>query len=111
VVFHEEDIFVYTLGIGRRINDQLSASAAVIYEPATGSDFDASSGEGGVGNLAPTDGQLGIQLAATYALNESIELTGGLRYTRLGEATTRGLGAVFEDNDAVSLGLRVGYRF
>ena len=111
VVGYDEDIVTYTLGIGRRVTDQLTASAAVVYEPATGSDFDPTVPGSGVSNLAPTNGQLGVQLAATYALNDNIELTGGLRYTRLGDATTRGIGAEFEDNDAVSLGLRVGFRF
>jgi long-subunit fatty acid transport protein len=111
VVSHEEDIVTYTLGIGRRFTDQLTASAAVIYEPATASDFDPTVPGSGASNLAPSSGQLGIQLAATYAINENIELTGGLRYTRLGDVTTRGIGAEFTDNDAVSLGLRVGFRF
>ena len=44
-------------------------------------------------------------------LTDNLEVSGAVRYTRLGDATTRSIGAVFEDNDAVTLGLRVGYRF
>jgi outer membrane scaffolding protein for murein synthesis (MipA/OmpV family) len=65
----------------------------------------------GASNLSPSSGQVGLLLAATYALNDNIELTGGLRYTRLGDVTTRNIGAEFKDNDALSLGLRVGFRF
>ena len=111
VVSYEEDVVTYTLGVGRRFTDQLTGTAAVIYEPATGSDFDRTTGTGGVSNLSPTSGQLGVQLAATYALNENIELTGAVRYTRLGDVTTRSIGASFEDNDALTAGLRVGFRF
>ncbi|MBP1804335.1 OmpP1/FadL family transporter [Rubellimicrobium aerolatum] len=111
VVSYEEDIVTYTLGIGRRISDRLSGSASVIYEPETGSDFDPAVAGSGVSNLAPTTGQLGLQLAASYAVTERIEVGGGIRYTRLGDTTTRGIGAEFEDNDALSLGLRVGVRF
>ena len=41
----------------------------------------------------------------------NIELTGAVRYTRLGDVTTRSIGASFEDNDALTAGLRVGFRF
>ena len=62
-------------------------------------------------NLEQTNGHLDEQLAAIYALNENIELTGAVRYTRLGDVTTRSIGAEFEDNDALTAGLRVGFRF
>ncbi|TNC71981.1 outer membrane protein transport protein [Rubellimicrobium roseum] len=111
VVSYEGDYVTYTLGVGRRFSDRLSASAAVIYEPGVFSDFDPTDPRIGASNLAPTDGQLGIQLAASYAVTDNLELGGGIRYTRLGDASTRRIGAEFEDNDALSLGLRAAYRF
>lgn len=111
VVDYEEDIYTYTLGVGRQFTDRVLASAAAFYETQTASDFDPAVPGSGVSNLSPTDGQLGVQLAGTYLVGNGLELTGAVRYTRLGDATTRSFGAEFEDNDAVSLGLRVGYRF
>jgi long-subunit fatty acid transport protein len=111
VVDYEEDVYTYTLGLGRQVTDQLSAAASVIYEAQTSSDFDPAVEDSGVSNLAPTDGQLGLQLAGTYLVGHGLELSGGVRYTRLGDATTRSFGAEFESNNAVSVGLRVGYRF
>jgi long-subunit fatty acid transport protein len=111
VVDYEEDVTTYTLGLGRQLTDRISAAASVIYEAQTSTDFDPAVEDSGVSNLAPTDGQLGLQLAGTYLVGRGLELSGGVRYTRLGNATTRTLGAEFEDNNAVSVGLRVGYRF
>lgn len=111
VVSYDDDYVTYTLGVGRQFTDQLAASAAVIYEPAIGSDFDPATGEGGISNLGPTDGQLGVQLAASYAVTDNVEVGVGLRYTSLGGGTSRFFGADFEENHALSAGLRIGYRF
>lgn len=111
VVAYDDDYVTYTLGVGRQFVDRLAASAAVIYEPSVGSDFDPAVLGSGISNLAPTDGQLGLQLAANYAVTDNVELGAGLRYTRLGGGTTRFFGADFDDNHAISAGLRIGYRF
>jgi long-chain fatty acid transport protein len=111
VVSYDDDYVTFTLGLGRQFTDKLAASAAVIYEPAIGSDFDPATGQGGLSNLGPTDGQLGVQLAANYAVTDNVEVGLGLRYTRLGGGTSRFFGAEFDDNDAISAGLRIGYRF
>jgi long-subunit fatty acid transport protein len=111
VVEYEEDVFTYTLGVGRKFTDRISAAASVIYESQSSDDFDPLDPDSGVSNLSPTDGQIGFEVGGTYVVGNGLELTGGVRYTRLGDATTRTFGAEFEDNSAVSLGLRVGYRF
>jgi long-chain fatty acid transport protein len=111
VVSYEDDYVTYTLGLGRQLSDRIAASATVIYEPGIASDFDPLTGEGGASNLSPPDGQLGLQLAASYAVTDNVEVGAGLRYTRLGDSTTRFFGAEFEDNHAISAGLRVGVRF
>ena len=46
-----------------------------------------------------------------HHLGNGVELGAAVRYARLGDATTRTIAAEFEDNDALSLILRVGYRF
>lgn len=111
VVSYDDDYVTYTLGVGRQFTDQLAASAALIYEPSIGSDFDPATAEGGLSNLGPTDGQLGVQLAANYAVTENVEVGVGVRYVSLGGGTSRFFGADFDDSDAVSAGLRIGYRF
>ena len=54
--------------------------------------------------------KLGVAVGGTYVVGNGLELSGGIRYALLGDATTQ-LGAEFEDNDSTSIGLRAGYRF
>ncbi len=110
VVDFEGAVYAYTLGVGRQLTHRISAAALVIYEAQTASNFDPAAEDSGASNLSPNDGQLGLELAGTYLVGHSVELSGGVRYTRLADATTRTLGAAFEGNNAVSVGLRVGYR-
>ena len=102
VVDYDGDYVTYVLGLGRRFTDQFSALASVAYEDGIG---------GPVSNLSPTDGQVALIVGGSYALGNRIELGAAVRYARLGDATTQTIGAEFEDNDATSLVLRVGYRF
>lgn len=101
-----EDTITYNLGIGRRFNDTWSGAILLSHEPSTD---DSVGPVGDVGNLGPTDGFSSIGVAATYTTG-NIEVTGGVRYIWIGDATTR-IGAVFEDNDAIAAGVRIGYRF
>ncbi len=103
-----ENSTAYTVGVGRRLTDRLSGSLSVTYEPEGEDDL--------VSPLSPTNGQRSVQVGAQYALNDSLTLSGGLRYTWLGDAlpetgTPDTARATFEDNNAVSVGLQVGYRF
>ncbi|MFV0292339.1 MAG: OmpP1/FadL family transporter [Paracoccus sp. (in: a-proteobacteria)] len=101
-----EDSTTYTLGVGYRFNEQWSGSAAITYEPE---------GDDLVSPLAPVNGQLGLTLAGVYT-QDNWKITGGINYTKLGDSkpetgdpdTVR---ADMTDNSAVSLGLRIGYRF
>lgn len=101
VVGYDEDVYTYTLGVGRQLTDRFSGAVSVTYESEEG-DL--------ANNLAPTDGSLGFSVGGTYVIDQ-IEVTGGVRYVRLGDATTNTILAEFEDNDAVALGLSVAYRF
>lgn len=103
IVGYPEDYWTYTLGVGRQLTDRLTGTAAVFYEPA------AVNGEG-VDDLSPYDGQAGVILAATYRATDAVEVTGSVRYTRLGRASTP-IGAEFEDGDLLALGARLAYRF
>lgn len=104
LVSFDDDTITYTLGIGRRINEKLSVSGRVSYEGPTG---------GFASNLGPTDGALGVTLAAQYNVGAA-EISAGLSYVDIGDATTSLAGQAagqFSGNYAIGAGLRVGYRF
>lgn len=97
----------YNLGLAHQLNENWAASIILGYEKEDGDDL--------VSPLAPTNGfkSIGVGLQYTY---ENIKVSGGVRYTDLGDAFaetgTPDVGrASFEDNDAISFGLRVGFSF
>ncbi len=98
----------YSLGVGRRFSDKLSASIAIGYEAGGSDDL--------VSPLAPSNGNRSLSVGAQYALNDQVTLSGGVRYTKLGDArpetgTPDTARATFTNNDALSVGIRVGYSF
>lgn len=102
-----EDSTIYTLGVARKFTDQWSGTAAVVYEPEESDDL--------VSPLSPTNGRLGLTVAGIYTVNHW-KFTGGINYTKLGDAqpetgTPDTARAKITDSDAISLGLKVGYRF
>lgn len=99
---YDDDTWSYTLGVGRRFTENWAGSLALNYEKGGSSQ--------GVSNLGPTNGQYAVTLGARYEDGPYI-LAAGVNYTWLGEATTRGVGGRFEDNDAVGIGVKLGYRF
>lgn len=104
LVSYESDRTTYTLGLGRRFTESFAGAVSVSFEPQ---DDKLTS------NLGPTDGFVGVALGGTYTVG-NVELTGGVRYVRIGDAKTRvnGIAATqFDDNHAFGVGLQVGYRF
>jgi len=97
-----DDTVTYTLGVGRKFSDKFSGAVSVGYEKELG---------GAVSNLSGKDGYTSISVGGTYTLDNGIELTGGVRYIMVGDATTETIGAVFADNSAVAVGLKVAYNF
>jgi len=102
LVTYDNDVVTYAVGVGRQFTDQISAALSVGYETETG---DAAS------NLSPTDGNISISVGGTYNMGNGLEVTGGVRYVKLGDATTETIGAEFADNSAIGVGLKVGYSF
>lgn len=101
-----EDTTTYTLGVGRKFNDNWSGSAFVTYEPK---------GDPLVSPLAPTNGYKGIGLAAVYT-QDNMKITFGARYLDLGNAqpetgTPDTPRAEMADNHAVAVGVKVGFTF
>ncbi len=105
LVSYADDVYTYSLGVGRRLNDTWSVAATVGYEK---------SNDGFVTNLGPTDGYKSLGLAATYT-KDNMKITSGVRYVNIGDAQTRAGAAapagIFEDNDAVAFGVKVGFTF
>lgn len=98
----------YEIGVGRRVTEKLSASLTYTYE-AGGSDNIVSP-------LAPTNGQQAFTLGAKYKVNDMIDISGGVRYTLLGNArpetgTPDVVRGSFRNNDAISAGLKLGVHF
>lgn len=101
-----EDSITYTLGVGRRFNENWSGSFSVQYEDE---------GDPLVSPLAPTNGRLGATLAAVYT-KENMKITAGINYTKLGDAqpetgTPDTARANMTGNSSVAIGVRVGFKF
>lgn len=102
-----DDSVTYTIGVGRRFNENWSGSLSYIYEDGGSDDL--------VSPLAPTNGMQAIRLGVQYK-QEKFKIAAGLRYTMLGDAqaetgTPDTARAVFEDSSALSLGVKVGFYF
>ncbi len=102
---YADDVFSYTLGVGRRLSDTWAVSASVGYEKSNG---------GFASNLGPTDGNKSMALAAVYS-RDKMKITTGIRYINIGDAQTTLNGtnaaANFKDNEAVAIGIKVGFNF
>lgn len=109
LVTWDEDVYTYTLGVGRKFSDSFSGAISVGYEEA----------QGGVSsNLSPTDGYTSISVGGTYTMTNGVELTGGVRYIMPGDATTNVptsattvTASDFSDNSAVAIGLKIAYTY
>ena len=104
LVSYEDDRITWTLGVGRRLTEQWAIAGSLSYERTTDSL---------TGNLGPTDGFLSATLAANYTKGNT-EVTAGISYFDIGDATTRisgAPGARFTGNDAIGFGMKVGYSF
>ncbi|MEL6706556.1 MAG: outer membrane protein transport protein [Bacteroidota bacterium] len=98
------DTTTYSLGVGRRINEQLSLAASLGYE---------AEGEETTSPLAPTTGTTSITLSASYSVDEATTLSGGVTFAKLGDQTLAGTGGLvtWDDNSAVGFGFRLGHKF
>lgn len=103
-----EDTTTYTIGVGRKFTENWSGSISFLYEPSE---------DGLASPLAPTDGRKAVTLAAIYTM-DNLKVTTGINYTKLGDADL-GVGetgnkryvATMDDNDAIGVGVRIGYSF
>jgi len=96
----DNDVITYQLGVGRRLNENLSVFARIAYEKANG---------GVASRLSPTDGSRSIAIGGSYTM-DNMKITGGIEYAELGDAVD-GTGVQFEDNKAVGVGFAVQFSF
>ena len=104
LVEFDDASFTYTVGLGYRFTDEFSGAVTLGYEASTGKV---------VSNLGPSDGFWSLGLGGTYSL-EKAKITGGMRYTDIGDATadgfnTEGTRATFSGNSAWSVGIQITY--
>ena len=103
---YSNDVTTYTLGVGRRLNDNWSVSVSARHEKAEG---------GFSGNFGPNDGSTGLTIGARYT-QDNITVSGGINYTWLGDTNTVLNAAplitgAFTNNYAIGAGLKVGVHF
>ncbi|WP_298357438.1 outer membrane beta-barrel protein [uncultured Litoreibacter sp.] len=90
----------YTLGVGRKFNENWSGAVTIGYESPTTRPTTTP--------LAPTAGFRSIGLGATYTQGNT-KISGGVTYGKLGDQS---FGPVtWTDNDVFGAGVRVGFNF
>lgn len=96
-----DDSITYSLGVGRRFNDNWSGAVTLGFEePGT---------RPGNTLLNPKTGQKSIGFGVTYTQGRT-KVTGGVTYAKLGNQNFAN-GLNFNDNSAIGAGIRVGLSF
>jgi long-subunit fatty acid transport protein len=92
-----------SLGVGRKVSDDLSLSLSTNWENGTESS--------GTSLLSPTNGYNGYSLGAKYNM-DNLTLSGGVNYTTFGDKTiTSTIADEFSGNSVLSYGIKVGVNF
>jgi len=93
----------YSLGVGRKVSDDLSLSLSTNWENGTESS--------GTSLLSPTNGYNGYSLGAKYNM-DNLTLSGGVNYTSFGDKTiTSTIADQFSGNSVLSYGIKLGVNF
>ena len=104
LVEFEHDTWTYKLGVGRQLTERFAGTLELAHETATGDVQSA---------LTPYDGYTAVTVGSSYETGGGLSLAAGVQYSFLGDAdvaTPTGV-ARFQDNHALCVGVRVGYRF
>lgn len=96
----EDDVWSYSLGVARRLNDSFSVFTRVGYEPQTNSV---------VSRLAPTDGRWTAGFGGTYTVGAT-KWTAGFEYIDIGSAKDSS-GTKFSGGEAIAVGVSMSYGF
>ena len=92
----------YSLGIGRKINEDLSVSISGFYDGSSG---------GAVSELAPTGATKTLSLGGKYAIADNADLSIGGSYSQRGDALTGSYKASLTDSKVISLGAKIAFSF
>lgn len=95
-----DNVTSFSLGLGRKLNDQLTVFARAGYEKSNGGVFS---------RLSPTDGLRSFGIGGSFT-RDNVKVTAGLEYIKLGDASDSSQ-TRFSNNKAVGFGMSVGYRF
>jgi long-subunit fatty acid transport protein len=101
LVGHDNDTISYTLGVGRKFNENWSGAVSIGYEKSHG---------GIASDLSPTDGYWSIGLGGSYTRG-NMKISGGVRYVDIGNAVALTGASNFNGNSAVGVGIKVGWTF
>jgi long-subunit fatty acid transport protein len=99
------DTTTYSIGVGRRISDELSVSASYSFEEASEAT--------GTSLLSTTDGYDTIGLGVRYSISSGTEISGGVALTNVGDktVTVSEIPGAFTDNSVTSYGIKLAYKF
>lgn len=106
IVEYSDDQWSANLGLGRKLTDTWSGNISVGWDSGAGNP---------VTTLGPVEGYWSAGLGVRYAPTPQVELSGGVKYFWLGDAqaqvSTGGIVGDFQDNEALAVGLKLGYHF
>ena len=91
----------YTLGIGRKFNEKLSASISYYYSDGNGA---------GASELAPYGATRTLSTGIKYSISQNADLSIGYSHSQRGDATTAQLDASFSDSVVQSFGLKLNIK-
>lgn len=100
LVAYDDDWWTYTVGVGRRLTDDLAASVFIAYEPSVG---------GTMTSLGPYDGRTVGTAALSYDIDK-FNILGAVSYGVLGDTQNR-LQTDFNDGSVWGASVRIGYTF
>ena len=94
----------YSIGLGRKLTDDLSILGSYSMEDGGGATSTSS--------FTMNDGHQTLGLAARYTY-ENMTITGGYSYAKVGDVTvtSSGLTSTYTDNKVTGIGLKVGFSF
>ena len=92
----------FTIGIGRKFSEKLSASLSYYFSDGDGN---------GASELSPYGETKTVSLGAKYTLNEGTDVSFGLSQSERGDATTGNFAAKLTGSSVTSFGVKLTHRY
>ena len=100
------DTTALSLGVARKVNEQLALTASLSSEDG--------GGKTSTSLFTQSNGSQGISLGARYTI-DNITISGGYNYTNVGDVTVSSSAgvqqAVYKNNNVSAIGLKIGFAF